>query len=154
MKNRTFAPTNSSRARRRRRGTSRLFVLGAAFMASTAVSGELTTPVYAQGTLRDTRIVTSRAATSSAIGGVDEGQATQTRTFDISAGSIGDVADRFRAVTGIRVVFANEAIKDLPSPGVTGVMTAEQALEAAARRHGRRLRVHRSRPRNHGHTDV
>ena len=39
------------------------------------------------------------------------------------------MADRFRAVTGIRVVFANEDIKDLPSPGVTGVMTAEQALE-------------------------
>ena len=129
MKNRTFAPTNSSRARRRRRGTSRFFVLGAAFMASTAVSGELTTPVYAQGTLRDTRIVTSRTATSGAIGAADEGQATQTATFDISAGSIGNVADRFRAVTGIRVVFANEAIKDLPSPGVTGVMTAEQALE-------------------------
>ena len=98
-------------------------------MASTAVSGELTTPVYAQGTLRDTRIVTSRTATSGAIGGVDEGQATQTATFDISAGSIGNVADRFRAVTGIRVVFANDEIRDLPSPGVAGTMTAEQALE-------------------------
>ena len=72
MKNRTFAPTNSSRARRRRRGTARFFVLGAAFVTSTAVSGELTTPVYAQGTLRDMRIVTSRAATSGALGGVYE----------------------------------------------------------------------------------
>ena len=105
MKNRTFASTNSSRARRRRRGTSRLFVLGAAFMASTAVSGQLTTPLYAQGTLRDTRIVTSRALGSSVVGNVDEGQATQTATFNIPAGTIGGVADQFRTVTGIRVVF-------------------------------------------------
>jgi catecholate siderophore receptor len=128
MKNRTFASTNPSR-RRRRRGTSRLFVLSAAFMASTAVAGKLTTPVHAQGTLRDTRVVSSRAATSSAIGNLDEGQATRTATFDIPAGPIGGVADRFHAVTGIRVVFANEDIKELPSPGVSGLMTVEQALD-------------------------
>ena len=129
MKNRTFASTNPSRARRRRRGASRLFVLGAAFMASAAASGKLTTPVYAQSTLRDTRVVTSRAATSSAIGAVDEGQATQVATFDIPAGPIGTVAERFRVVTGVRIVFANEDIKELPSAGVSGVMTVEQALD-------------------------
>jgi len=129
MKNRTFAPTNSFRARRRRRGTSRLFVLGAAFMASTAVCGKLATPVHAQSTLRDTRVVSSRAVTSSVISDVNEGQATTIATFDIAAGPIGNVAEKFRAVTGIRIVFANEDIKDLPSPGVSGVMTAEQALE-------------------------
>jgi catecholate siderophore receptor len=130
MKNRTFAPT-SSRSRRRRRGTSRLFVLGAAFMASTAVSGKLTTPVHAQTTLRDTRVVSSRATTSSAISDPSEGQATQIATFEIPPGPIGDVAEKFRAVTGIRIVFANEDIKDLPSPGVSGIMTAAQALERA-----------------------
>ena len=128
MKNRTLASTNPSR-RRRRRGTSRLFVLSAAVMASTAVSGKLTTPVHAQGTLRDPRVVASRAATSSAIGNLDEGQATRTATFDIPAGPIGGVADRFHAVTGIRVVFANEDIRELPSPGVSGLMTVEQALD-------------------------
>ena len=131
MKNRTFAPTNSSRARRRRRGTSRLFVLGAAFMASTAVGEKLATPVHAQSTLRDTRVVGSRVVTSSAISDVSEGQATQIAAFDIPAGPIGNVADTFHAVTGIRIVFANEDIKGLPSPGVFGVMTAEQALERA-----------------------
>ena len=128
MKNRTFGSANPSRARRRRRGTSRLFVLSVALMASTAVGGKLATPVHAQGTLRDTRIVTSRAIGSSVIGAVDEGQA-QPVTFDIPAGPIGTVAERFRVATGIRVVFANEDIKELPSPGVSGVMTAEQALE-------------------------
>jgi catecholate siderophore receptor len=98
-------------------------------MASTAAGGKLTTPVHAQGTPRDTRVVTSRATTSSAIGNLDEGQGTQTATFDIPAGPIGAAADRFRAVTGIRVVFANEDIKELPTPGVAGLMTVEQALE-------------------------
>src|SRR5262245_56475627 len=127
MKNRTFRGTPSSRDRRRRRGASRLFVLGAAFMASTALGGKVTTPLYAQGTLRDTRVANSRVEGVIA-SGVDEGQGTQTATFDIPAGSIGSVADRFRTITGIRIVFANEDIKELPSPGVSGVMTVEQAL--------------------------
>jgi catecholate siderophore receptor len=128
MKNRTFSSSHPSRQRRRRRGTSRLFVIGAAFMASTAVS-KLAPPAYAQGTLRDARVITARALGTTTTGHVTEGQATQTSTFAIPAGTIGDVADQFRTLTGIRVVFANEAIKDLPSPGVTGSMTAEQALD-------------------------
>jgi catecholate siderophore receptor len=127
MKNRTRTSRNSSR-RSRRRGTSRLFVLSAAFMASATVGGKFTT-VHAQTTLRDTRVVTSRALASSAIGNLDEAQGTQTATFDIAAGPLGTVAEQFRVLTGIRVVFANEDIKSLPSPGVTGTMTAEQALE-------------------------
>jgi catecholate siderophore receptor len=96
-------------------------------MASTALGGKLTTPLHAQGTLRDTRVANSRVEGVIA-NGVDDGQGTRTATFDIPAGSIGSVADRFRALTGIRIVFANEDIKDLPSPGVSGVMTVEQAL--------------------------
>jgi catecholate siderophore receptor len=129
MKNRTLIFPNHPRHRRRRRGSSRLFVLGAAFMASAAVSGKFTTPVHAQSTPRDTRILSARPAGSGVIGAVDEGQGTQMATFDVPAGTIGDVADRFRMLTGIRVVFANEDIRALPSPGVSGVMTAEQALE-------------------------
>jgi catecholate siderophore receptor len=128
MKNRTFRPRQSV-STRRKRGTTRLFVLGAAFMASTAMSGQLSTTLYAQGTLRDTRVMTSRALGSSIVGSVDEGQGTQTATFIIPAGTIGAVVDQFRTLTGIRVVFANDEIRDLPSPGVTGMMTAEQALE-------------------------
>jgi catecholate siderophore receptor len=129
MKNRTFASTRSSRTRRRRRGATRLFVLGAAFLASSAAAGKMATPLYAQGTLRDARIVSARSVGASAVGTVGEGQATQTATFDIPAASVGTVAEQFRVLTGIRVVFANDDIKDLPSPGVQGVMTAEQALD-------------------------
>jgi catecholate siderophore receptor len=129
MKNRTFTNSHPSR-RRRRRGTSRLFVLGAAFMASTAAGGKLETAVSAQVTLRDTRIISARASGAAAAKGVvDEGQASRTSTFDIPAGTIGAAVDRFRASTGIRVVFANDQIRDLPSPGASGAMTAEQALE-------------------------
>ena len=77
MKNRTFR-SRQSVSTRRTRGTTRLFVLGAAFMASTAVSGPLSTTLYAQGTLRDTRVMTSRALGSSIVGNVGEGQGTQT----------------------------------------------------------------------------
>ena len=129
MKNRTFTPPKHPRPRRRRRGTSRLFVLGAAFMASAAVGGKLATPLHAQGTLRDTRVISARPAGSGAVVATDEGQGTQIATFDIPAGTIGDVADRFRTLTAIRIVFANEDIRDLPSPGVSGAMTAEQALD-------------------------
>src|SRR5688572_2393434 len=106
MKNRTFSYSHPSRRHRRRRGTSRLFVISAAFVASTAVSGKMTAPLCAQGTLRDAGIVNARALGTSTIGAVDEGQGTQPATFAIPAGTIGAVADQFRTVTGIRVVFA------------------------------------------------
>src|SRR5262245_4863175 len=129
MKNRTFTSSTYPRRRRRRRGTSRLFVLGAAFMASTAISGKLATPAHAQGTLRDTRVISARSTGAGSVSKTDEGQATQTATFDIPADTIGAVADRFNKLTGIRIVFVNDDIRELPSPGVTGAMTAEQALE-------------------------
>ena len=116
MKNRTFSPSHSSRQRRRRRGTSRLFVIGAAFVASTAVN-KIAPPAYAQTTLRDARIVTARALGTTTGGSGNDGQATQTATFAIPAGTIGSVADQFRTLTGLRVVFANEEIRELPSPG-------------------------------------
>ena len=109
MKHRTFAAKPSQRGnRRRRRGTARLFVLGAAFMASTAVGG-ITPTAHAQ---------TAPAVTLQ----------TALR-FDIEAGPIGDVVRGFEAATGITVAYANESIRDLPSPGVAGMFTAQRALE-------------------------
>ncbi len=95
--------------RRRRRGTARLFVLGAAFMASTAVGGTMAPPVYAQGAGAATSQVAAR--------------------FDIAAGPIADVARAFEAVTGLAVSYTNESIRDLPSPGVSGLFTPQRALE-------------------------
>ena len=94
--------------RRRRRGTARLFVLGAAFMASTAIGGKIATPIYAQGT--------GTAASQAA------------HRFDVPAGTLADVARAFEAVTGLTVSYTNESIRDLPSPGVSGLFTPERAM--------------------------
>jgi catecholate siderophore receptor len=108
MKNTTFS-SNRAGARRRRRGTARLFVLGAAFMASTAVGGKLAPRVYAQGT--------ASAVSQTAL------------RFDIPAGPLADVARAFEAVTGLTVSYTNESIRDLQSPGVSGTFTPQQAVE-------------------------
>ena len=117
MKNKSlFDAQHSRRPRRRRRGTSRLFVLGTAFMATT-VAGRVS-PVDAQEIVRDAQ-TTSRAGAPFS---------DQVHRFDIAPGTIAGVADRFESTTGIRVLLAKD-IGDLPSPGVVGTMTAAQALE-------------------------
>ncbi|MGE0447219.1 MAG: TonB-dependent siderophore receptor [Vicinamibacterales bacterium] len=107
MKNTPFV--RSTHSKRRRRGTARLFVLGAAFTASALVPG-LATP----------------AAAAPAQQGSAQGAQ---QTFAIAAGTIGSVAQAFEAATGIRVTLANDMIRDLPSAGVRGRFTAQQALD-------------------------
>jgi len=117
MKNKSlFDAQQSRRSRRRRRGTSRLFVLGTAFMATT-MAGRMS-PVYAQDIVHDAQTTSRTGAPSS----------DQVRRFDIAPGTIAAVADRFQSITGIRVVLAKD-IGDLPSPGVVGTMAVSQALE-------------------------
>src|SRR5688572_8105851 len=110
MKHRTFGNRKAQQGtpRRRRRGTARLFVLGATFMASTAIGGIAPT-AYAQGTPAATAQMALR--------------------FDVAAGPIADVVRGFEAVTGLTVSYANESIRDLPSPGVAGMFTSQRALE-------------------------
>jgi len=117
MKNKSlFDAQGSRRPRRRRRGTSRLFVLGTALVATT-VAGHVS-PVGAQELVRDAQTTSRGGAAAS----------DQVRRFDIAPGTIASVADRFQSTTGIRVVLANDT-GDLPSPGIVGTMTAAQALE-------------------------
>jgi len=124
MKNRTFSSSKTSRPRPRRRGTSRLFVLSAAVVASTAVSGKA---VYAQHASRNERPSSARASHMTAASNAD--QPRQVQQFDIPAGTIGTVAEKFTAATGIRITLANEMVRDLPSPGVIGLMAPEEALD-------------------------
>jgi catecholate siderophore receptor len=49
------------------------------------------------------------------------------RRFDIPAGSLDEILARFQDLTGVKVI-ASETLRTLPSPGVTGDFTAEQAL--------------------------
>jgi catecholate siderophore receptor len=53
-----------------------------------------------------------------------------TFTFAIPAGPLDTVMKNFETLTGVTVSLADEGIRSLPSPGVTGVKTAQQALEA------------------------
>jgi len=51
------------------------------------------------------------------------------RKFVIPAGTLGDALEAFRAASGWRVAVAEDAVLSLPSPGVSGVFSAEQALK-------------------------
>jgi catecholate siderophore receptor len=90
----------------RRRGTARLFVLGAAFAAATSGSG--TRAAHAQ-----TPALESAAAV----------------TFDIQPGPVSDVIAAFQTATGTRVLLALDSIGQIQSPGVVGRMSPERALQ-------------------------
>jgi catecholate siderophore receptor len=111
MKNKAFWNPDKNGRRRRRRGTARLFVLGAAF-AATAATGRLGMPVHAQA------LSNSVAA-----------QAPRTMPFDIAAGPLGDVLTAFERIAGVKVALSLNSIGNIQSPGVSGTFTAEQALQ-------------------------
>jgi catecholate siderophore receptor len=56
-------------------------------------------------------------------------QAPPLRRFDLLPGPLGAVIAAFEQLTGVIVTVALEAIRTIPSPGVTGTFTLEQALE-------------------------
>ena len=119
MLNRSLKPT-IKRRKPRRRGTARLFVLGTAFVASTAAQGQLATRVHAETHITNT----SKAADKDGA----EGQDTQPLLFAIAAGPLADVLVAFEQLTKIKVVLTNDAIAMIQSPGVAGTLTARQAL--------------------------
>lgn len=51
------------------------------------------------------------------------------RRFDIAAGPLDQVLEQFERVSGLRVRLAEPGIGTLQSPGVSGLLTAEQALK-------------------------
>lgn len=57
------------------------------------------------------------------------GQAVVVRRFDIPPGALAEVLASFQSLTGVRVSLAEAQIGTLPSPGVSGVFTVEQALK-------------------------
>ena len=60
------------------------------------------------------------------------------RRFDIAPGSLREALARFGEITALGVA-ASESIRSLPSPGVTGDFTPEQALEQLLARYRSRL---------------
>ena len=116
MKNRTFRVVPKPAPRLRRRGTSRLFVLGAALAAS-AVAGP---------TLRAEAGQADRGARPA----TPSGQAAleSDRPFAIAAGPLADVVARFERLTGIHVTMGMEGIGEIQSPGVNGRFASREGL--------------------------
>jgi catecholate siderophore receptor len=117
VKNRTFKKADRN-GRRRRRGTARLFVLGAAFMASTSATTLAQTPVSPSGAERLQQA--SRAATAAQTGRAQ---------YAIPSGTLGDLLERFEQASGVRVTLAMPELASLVSPGVSGFFTVQEALD-------------------------
>jgi catecholate siderophore receptor len=115
MKKQTFMNLRAGGRRRpRRRGTSRLFVLGALVASATVGANAATAADAAQS---QQPIVTAAAPHSA-----------QLYRFDIQPGALDVVVAEFRRLTGLTVVVTDPAIGMVQSPGVTGELTASQAL--------------------------
>ena len=113
MKNRTFQ--SRSTPRRRRRGRTRLFVLGAAFAASVSTA----TPAAASEPTDVEQAPLTRGVA------VD----TTVRRFDIAEAPLSTVLAEFERITGIRTVLTDPGLGMIVSPGVTGDLTAVQAMQ-------------------------
>ena len=107
MKNKSFRPGMNGH-RSRKRGAARLFVLSAAFFASTVTGGAL-------------RIAAAQAPATAA-------QAS-TVQFNIQPGPLDDVIAAFQAATGVKVTLGLDSLGQIQSPGVTGRLTPERAVQ-------------------------
>ena len=108
MKNKSLRKSHMNGRRSHKRGTVRLFVLSAAFLAST-VAGGAPRRAAAQ----------APAATAPAV----------TVQFNIQPGPLSDVVAAFQAATGAKVTLGLDSIGQIQSPGVTGRLTPERALQ-------------------------
>jgi catecholate siderophore receptor len=118
MHNRSFKGVG--RQKPRKRGTARLYVLTAAFAASTAASGHVVAPLYAAEMRRPAVGATKTP---------EEEQDTQELFFAIQAAPLGDVLVEFEHATQVKVVLADSGIATIQSPGVVGTFTVRQALQ-------------------------
>ena len=51
------------------------------------------------------------------------------RRFEIASGPLGAVLEAYRAASGVKVRVPDAGLLQIPSPGVTGVMSVEVALK-------------------------
>jgi catecholate siderophore receptor len=114
MKYRTFASLRKSSSPRRR-GRTRLFVLGAAFAAS------------AIGT-RSANATPAPAQQQQGPSAAGEPQATRTLRFDIREGALASVLAQFEQITGLTVVLADPGLGVITSAGVVGTYSPLDAL--------------------------
>ena len=60
---------------------------------------------------------------------INQSQTPSARRFDIPPGPLDTVLNTFQNMTGVRAVVPNSDIGTIPSPGVAGVYTTEEALK-------------------------
>jgi catecholate siderophore receptor len=99
-------------------------VFGAAFAASTAVTGAGVAPARAAQLGGNERSPVGSGAVSA-----PAAQDPTAVRFDIPPGPLREVVERFESVAGIRVTIAMDGIGDIHSAGVAGVMLPQQALD-------------------------
>jgi catecholate siderophore receptor len=110
----------------------RLIVMGA-LMASTSVSARPALafqPVAGHKSRYEEAIAdVLRTMRWAQAGGAASSQVSVTQRFDIPPGPLQTVLAAFRAQTGIVATVAQAGLYELPSPGVSGVFSPQQALE-------------------------
>ena len=95
--------------------------------------------------LRSTRSPFGNSVASAMALQEQSSQASTVRRFDIPAGPLGDVLRAFERVTGMHMTFAIESIGSIQSPGVSGALTVERALQAMVSGTGSGFVSHRRR---------
>ena len=113
MKYRTFVDSRKTGSKRRR-GRTRLFVLGAAFAAS-AIGAK-------------SALAAPAAAAQQGPADAGDPQAGRPMRFDIPAGSLADVLVQFERISGMKAVLADPGLAVIVSPGVVGTYTPVEAL--------------------------
>src|SRR5262245_61992186 len=112
-----------TRKARRKKLRTRLTMM----MASTALTGAVARPAAArelESMLASSRHLEYGEQPQSAA------QALVARRYDIPGGPLGEVVTAFENVSGVRIAMPSEAVATITSPGITGVFTVGQALEA------------------------
>ena len=112
-------------SRRKKGAPPRWLVLGA-LAASTALV-RMPPSAYADGNWREKFLPSGNAGAEQRSEG--SGQDTSAFRFDIPPGPLGTVLAAFSEATGFDVEVTDEGIREISSPGVSGLFTPHQALE-------------------------
>jgi catecholate siderophore receptor len=83
---------------------------------------------YTIGNDRTVRLAYAQESQSASISIPSQNQTQQSQRFDIPPGTLETVLEVFQRITGLQVNVSSDAIRSLPSPGVSGLYTVEQAL--------------------------
>lgn len=96
-------------------------------VASNAGRWLATGTLVAYSAVGTTEVALAQQPTSGA-GAASQGNTLSVTQFSIPGGVLGDVAKAFETATGRRIVFDNESLREIMSPGVSGPLSLEAAL--------------------------